>query len=499
LAARRVTAPATVSPTTTPTTTTAAQPATPDGPEAAEPVVETSRDAAVDRALSLAAEALEDGRYVEPIGANALYFFRSVLTAEPDNAEAQEGLRAISSELLARIEQALESGDVDAARTALAIVRSIDPDNPAVAELQTRIGSRDVSAAIAAAQQRALAQDFVGALALLADQPDSPDVNAARSSIRDAQRAARVEASLQRLAVAIATGQLLEPDGNSARFHAEAALALAPANADVRAAVTGLGDLLVQEATTATAAGAFADAERWLEAAEALDVVVEPVAEARLALADAQAAADAERDREAQSARQLERSAERLAAGALLDPADDSAYFHLTEARASDPDNPALPAAEARLAEALLVASEARVADDAPDDAARLLDVAQALGADADALSAQRQAVDEAIALRDAIEARGFVSTRELTRTRYVPPEYPYVAQRRGLEGAVLLEFTLTVDGTVADIEVIESNPGTTFDRAAITALSGWEYEPYTTGGQPREVRARVDMTFVLD
>ncbi|MEL7450246.1 MAG: TonB family protein [Pseudomonadota bacterium] len=478
-----------------------AQPAPPSPPqEATSEQPGQSRDAAVDRSLSMAREALANGRLVEPIGANALYFFRSVLKAEPDNAEALEGMRTIAANLIERTTEAVESGDLDAARSSLAIVRSITPDDPAIAELQQRIGVQDATAAIASAQQLALSQDFTGALALLAEQPDSAEIVAARTSIQDAQRAARVEASLQQMAVGIATGDLLEPAGRSAHFHAMAAMALAPNSPEVRTAVTGLGDLLIEQASTATTAGSFDESEQWLAAAEALGVVGAAVSDARVANLDAIAAQEAAQVVDAANAERLSFAAERIASSQLLDPPDDSAFFYLSEVRSSDPANGDLPAAEQQLAGALLLSASQAIEGQQYAEATRLVDAAASLGADASAVAAERSAIETALAAQAAAEQQPeFISTRELTRTRYVAPNYPLIAERRDVEGSVLLEFTLTVEGLVRDIEIIESEPRKVFDRSATTALARWEFEPYEVAGEPQEVRVRVDMSFVLN
>ena len=476
-----------------------AQPAPPP-PDAAPEQPERSRDAAVDRSLSMAREALASGRLVEPIGANALYFFRSVLKAEPENAEALEGMRTIAASLIERTTEAVDSGDLDAARSSLAIVRSITPDDPAIAELQQRIGVQDATAAIASAQQLALAQDFTGALAVLAEQPDSAEIVAARTSIQDAQRAARVEASLQQMAVRIATSDLLEPAGNSAHFHAMAALALAPNSPEVRTAVTGLGDLLIEQASAATTAGNFDESEQWLAAAETLGVVSVAVSDARTANVDAIAEQEAAQVIDAANAQRLSLAAERIATSQLLDPPDDSAYFYLSEVRSSDPANSDLPAAERQLAGALLLSASQAIDGEQYEAATRLVDAAATLDADASAVAAERRAIESALAEQAAAAQQPeFISTRELTRTRYVAPSYPLIAERRNVEGSVLLEFTLTVEGLVRDIEIIESEPRKLFDRSATTALARWEFEPYEVAGEAQEVRVRVDMSFVLN
>ena len=56
-------------------------------------------------------------------------------------------------------------------------------------------------------------------------------------------------------------------------------------------------------------------------------------------------------------------------------------------------------------------------------------------------------------------------------------PEYPRHALRRGVEGSVLLEFSVDRDGNVVSPRVIESRPRGVFDAAALEALSKWKYE----------------------
>ena len=69
-----------------------------------------------------------------------------------------------------------------------------------------------------------------------------------------------------------------------------------------------------------------------------------------------------------------------------------------------------------------------------------------------------------------------------------VAPIYPDSAARRGLEGWVLLKFTVTETGAVRDPVVLESEPGTTFDRAAMKAVLKFKYKSRVEGGKPVEV-----------
>jgi protein TonB len=68
-----------------------------------------------------------------------------------------------------------------------------------------------------------------------------------------------------------------------------------------------------------------------------------------------------------------------------------------------------------------------------------------------------------------------------------VPPQYPPRAQERGIEGWVLVEFSISKTGTVADPVVIDADPPSTFNRAALRAVRKWKYRPRVQNGQPVE------------
>jgi periplasmic protein TonB len=69
-----------------------------------------------------------------------------------------------------------------------------------------------------------------------------------------------------------------------------------------------------------------------------------------------------------------------------------------------------------------------------------------------------------------------------------VAPIYPRRAQSRGLEGYVIVEFTVTKNGSVKDPIVIEAKPEGVFDRAALDAALKFKYKPRVVDGTPAEV-----------
>lgn len=79
-----------------------------------------------------------------------------------------------------------------------------------------------------------------------------------------------------------------------------------------------------------------------------------------------------------------------------------------------------------------------------------------------------------------------------------VAPIYPARAAERGIEGYVIVEYTVTKDGTTRDVHVIKST-SSLFDRAAIESAQKYKYKPRVVDGQPVEVPGvRTKITFVL-
>ncbi len=74
-------------------------------------------------------------------------------------------------------------------------------------------------------------------------------------------------------------------------------------------------------------------------------------------------------------------------------------------------------------------------------------------------------------------------SDRDVVPLVRIEPQYPMSAKQRGVEGWVELRFTITAAGTVADIVVTASVPGTIFNKSAVRAVSRWKYNPKIENG----------------
>jgi protein TonB len=78
-------------------------------------------------------------------------------------------------------------------------------------------------------------------------------------------------------------------------------------------------------------------------------------------------------------------------------------------------------------------------------------------------------------------------------------PLYPYRARRRGVEGYVAVEFTVTVQGKVTNLKIRESVRGDVFIKPVRTALSRWKFRAGREDGRAVAVVVRTKFRFRLE
>ena len=107
-------------------------------------------------------------------------------------------------------------------------------------------------------------------------------------------------------------------------------------------------------------------------------------------------------------------------------------------------------------------------------------------------------AVDEGLIDRPLYAGIGGVTNPELIQETKVPPRYPDAARKAKVSGRVILQPVIKKDGTIGDIQVIQS-PGAQFgfDDAAIAAVKQWRYKPGTHNGRPVDVYFTIVVDFV--
>jgi TonB family protein len=287
----------------------------------------------------------------------------------------------------------------------------------------------------------------------------------------------------------LASGALLEPGDDSARAYVQAANSLAPDDADVRAVAVALGEALIARFHTAMTAGDTDAAGRWLQACRDYRINDATLGQLSTQLDTVQRAQAAH----AEELLALQRDFnQHLAQGQLLDPADESALAIYRRLKAADPGNAALAMMLHSLRSALAADVQARIARNDLDGAAQRLHAGLAAGLDGEELVGAAATLERS----QAAAMPQVIPEAQLQRRHFVKPVYPPDAQARGLSGSVELEFTVTPDGKVTDIQVQTAEPRGVFEQAAIDALSQSRYEPVQRDGVAVAQRARIKLRF---
>lgn len=68
--------------------------------------------------------------------------------------------------------------------------------------------------------------------------------------------------------------------------------------------------------------------------------------------------------------------------------------------------------------------------------------------------------------------------SNELRAISTPAPSYPEDANRNGISGEVQVEFTVGTDGAVTAARVLRATPPRVFDRAALSAVKRWRFQP---------------------
>jgi protein TonB len=120
-------------------------------------------------------------------------------------------------------------------------------------------------------------------------------------------------------------------------------------------------------------------------------------------------------------------------------------------------------------------------------DAAQAAATAAAQKAAADAAAAQAAAASAAAAAQAPIA---------LKRTKTVAPVFPEAAKNRGVSGWVEVGFTVSQNGSVENVRVLNAEPKDVFDFAATQAVEQWRFEPPIRDGKPTSQPTKIKLSF---
>ena len=172
-------------------------------------------DQRIDEVLAQANARLDEGNLTTPSNDNARYYFERVLSSDPNNAAARQGLATVASELVLQARAQIDEGNFDNADTLLADARRLDPSSSAlVASTAALSNARSLrKQEIRAASERAAAERAAAARA--ADERVAAEKAAAEKLAADnaaAERAAEQQAAAEQLAAEQLAAEQLAAD-----------------------------------------------------------------------------------------------------------------------------------------------------------------------------------------------------------------------------------------------------------------------------------------------
>jgi protein TonB len=85
---------------------------------------------------------------------------------------------------------------------------------------------------------------------------------------------------------------------------------------------------------------------------------------------------------------------------------------------------------------------------------------------------------------------------QEAKLIRRVTPDYPSAAKKDGIAGSVDLEVTISAQGVVEDVTVIQATPPDIFEKSAVAAVRKWKYDPRFVDGLPSLAHVKVHLDF---
>ena len=482
----------------TPKAPTAAQPTTQDNAASTDldkPSVDTSIvSGKVDELLEKARLAMRERRYLEPIGDNALLYYRSAAAADPNNGEAKDGLQRVAAVSASRFDEAMSGAKYDEASLALANLKVAAPSDQRIPAYELKLTTAQINKALADG-------NIDRASALVRQAQQSPNISQDqlarwRSDISRRQEDAKVQRLANLVSDRIREGNLVDPADDNAKTYVQQLRETAPSNPMTQRAAHELNTAYMHKARDAKNP---ADADRWLTEARAGGISQsEILAFQRDQATLRQKAVQQESDRVAQSAR------DRIRDGKLTDPVNDSAAFYLQQLQTNDPNNAAVAQISHDLASKLLDRARQSVLAGKPSDPD--LTLASRYGASPNDIQAVKQTVPMPKPATAGGGTRSAPATgltpaqlaQNLKRLKYVPPEFPSKALAQRVSGSVTIEYIVDTNGDPRDVRVVEATPPGVFDHAAITAVKHWHYEPVVANGAPVEVPVRTAIRFEL-
>jgi TonB family protein len=95
-----------------------------------------------------------------------------------------------------------------------------------------------------------------------------------------------------------------------------------------------------------------------------------------------------------------------------------------------------------------------------------------------------------------ALDGGSLDSAPELTNEK--TPEYPILPLRAGIEGVLVLEVVVGIDGVVAEISTVSSGVTPSMERSAVETIRHFVYRPGARNGKPVACRLEIPVHFCV-
>jgi TonB family protein len=452
-------------------------------------------DEKIDLLIEKAQQAMTERHFIDPADGSALTLYRNALLLDPNNGEARQGLQRLAEILFARVQSALDERKFDVALQSLETARSINPGDSRLSALDERIAALRAELGPAQILAAINAQNFDRAAQLIDEAARSKSLsNSKLAQLREELRRKREESDVSNLVKLIDTrlqqDKLLEPRNDSAAFYLTQARAAGASAASLQVQSQEIYKRLAQLVHADIDQRRYADADRLLTDMHGFGYSAAATASLQHDLNTARAAQSVAVPEQPQF---LDLAQARLAQGKLTEPDNDCALFYVTQLAKVDPKNSALPRISAAVQQQILEQARAAIDTGQLGRAEVLLQMAGTLGStpDLNTLNVRLAQIKSG--------ATPEVQEAALTRTRQIELDYPGVALRKNIEGWVDLSYTVTAEGKVTKVKVLNSSPSGVFDTAAANALTRLRYKPMMQAGKPVAVNTKLRIAFHLE
>ena len=454
-------------------------------------------DEKVDVLIEKAQQAMLERHFIDPADGSALTLYKNALLLDPGSGEARQGLQRLAEILFARVQSALDERKFDVALQSLETARSISPGDSRLSALDQRIASLRAELGPAQILAAIAAQNFDRAEQLIDDAARSKSLNPAkltqlRDELQRRHEEARIENLVKLIDARLQQDKLIEPHNDSAAYYLAQARAAGASAAALQPQIQELDKRLAQTVRADIDQRRFEDADLFLADLHGYGVPAATVAALQHDLDAARGAQAAAPVAAPQQPPYLDLAQSRLSQGKVWEPDNDSALFYVNQLRAADPKNSALPRLSSAVQAQILDQARALLDAAQPARAEALLQMAAGLGASAELTTLDQRLAQAKLASAGPPE----VTEGDLTKVKALELEYPVGALSKGVEGWVSVSYTVTAEGKVTGVKVLDSSPAGVFEAAATQALSRVRYKPMLQGGKPIVVVTRLRIAF---